>query len=242
MCEARNSAACVDEIYGVRREICSVRLEGGFRATRRRSKIYSVKYGAEFCSTVRRDTIDGAMTDDKIFDVVSARAGNFELQNECPNLKPLNTYVDLKFKGGANSKPAGGINFKFKNGASFGFLCGGNAKSLKSRTLANALNSSGANKILASIWAGRILSSGISAMDLVFDAVAKNFISSSAARILSSSAEAGILASSLANKILNPSAAGEISKPNAAGKILSLSAVPSTGADFGLKGAGRCGI
>ena len=233
MCEARNFTACVDEIYGVRREIWGTRLEGGFRATRRRSKICSVKYDAEFCSAVCRD---------KIFGTALAGAGNFELQNARVNLRPRNTYEDLKFKGSANFEPAGDVNFKFKNGASFGFLCSGNVRSLKSMSWANALNSSGANKILTSIWAGRILSSGISAMDLVFDAVAKNFISSSAARILSSSAEAGILASSLANKILNPSAAGEISKPNAAGKILSLSAVPSTGADFGLKGAGRCGI
>jgi len=250
MCEARNFAACMDEIYGVRREICSVRLEDRFLATRR-SKICCAKYGVEFHSAAHGDEIYGAMADKKGFGTGLASVRNFGLKNARVNLRPRNTYTDLKFKGSANSKPVGGINFKFKNGASFGFLCGGNAKSLKSRTLANALNSSGANKILASIWAGRILSSGISAMDLVFDAVAKNFISSSAARILSSSsaarilsssAEAGILASSLANKILNPSAAGEISKPNAAGKILSLSAVPSTGADFGLKGAGRCGI
>ena len=239
MCEARNFTACVDEIRGAVDKICSVEFEGGFSAARR-SKICSVKYGAEFCSAARHDKIDGAMTDDKIFSAVLVRAGNFEIQNARVNLRPRNTYADLKFKGNANSKPAGGINFKFKNGASFGFLCSGNVRSLKSMSWANALNSSGANKILTSIWAGRILSSGISAMDLVFDAVAKNFISSSAARILSSSAEAGILASSLANKILNPSAAGEISKPNAAGKILSLSAVPSTGADVELKGAGGC--
>lgn len=169
------------------------------------------------------------MTDNKILGTALAGAGNFKLQNSCVNLRPRNTYLDLKFKGSTNSEPTGGLNFKFKNGTSFRFLCGGNAKSLKSRALANALNSSGANKILASVWTGGILSSGISAMDLVFDAAAKNSISSGAARILSSSVEAGILASSLANKILNPSAAG---------KILNLSAAPRT--DFGFKGAGRC--
>ena len=39
MCEARNSTACVDEICCVGREIYSVRLEGGFSAAQRRSKI-----------------------------------------------------------------------------------------------------------------------------------------------------------------------------------------------------------
>lgn len=189
MCEARNSAACVDEIYGVRREICSVRLEGGFRATRRRSKIYSVKYGAEFCSAVRRDTIDGAMTDDKIFDVVSARAGNFELQNARVNLRPRNTYADLKFKGSANSEPMGGINFKFKNSASFGFLCSGNARSLKSRRRANVLSLSAAAKISALVTAGKILKYGVTA---------------------------GISALALASKILIPSIAGEILNLSAA--------------------------
>ena len=240
MCEARNFTACVDEIYGVRREIFSVGLEGGFSAAQRRSKICSVKYGAEFCNAAHGDKIYGAMADDKIFDIVSAGAGNFEIQNACVNLRPRNTYADLKFKGDANSEPAGDINFKFKNGASPRLLCGGNAKPIKSNGSADALNSSGANKILTSIWAGRILSYGISAMDLVFDAAAKNFISSGAARILSSSAETGILASILVNEILNLSAAGEISKPNATGKILNLSAVPL--ADFGPKGAGGCRI
>ena len=222
MCEARNFTACVDEIRGAVDKICSVEFEGGFSAAQRRSKIYSVKYNAEFCSAVCRD---------KIFGTALAGAGNFELQNARVNLRPRNTYADLKFKGSTNSEPANGINFKFKNGASFRFLCDGNTKPIKSNGSADALNSSGANKILASIWAGRILSFGISAMDLVFDAAAKNFISSSAARILSFSVEAGILASSLANKILNPSAMG---------KILSLSAASRTGADFGLKGAGGC--
>ena len=240
MCEARNFAACTDEICGAGREIWGARLEGEFRATRRRSKICSVKYDAKFYVAARGDKIDGAMMDDKIFGAALVRAGNFEIQNARVNLRPRNTYADLKFKGSANSKPAGDVNFKFKNGASFGFLCCGNARPIKSNGSADALNSSGANKILASIWTGRILRSGISAMDLAFDAAAKNFISSGATRILSSSAEVGILDSILANKILNPSAAGEISKPNAAGKILSPCAVPSTGADFGLKGASGC--
>ena len=221
----------------LRGEIRGALLAGRFGAARR-SKIRSVKYGAEFYVVAHSDKIYGVMMDDKIFGTALAGAGNFELQNERINLKSGNTRADLKFKGSTNSEPAGGVNFKFKNGTSFRFLCGGNTKPIKSNGSADVLNPSGANKILAFIWAGRILSSSISAMDLVFDVAAKNFISSSAARILSSSAEAGILASSLANKILNSSTAGEISKPNATGKILSLSAVPRT--VFGLKGAGGC--
>lgn len=183
MCEARNSAACADEICGARREICSVRLEGGFRATRRRSKICSVKYDAEFCSAACRDKISGAMADDKIFDVVSAGAGNFEIQNARVNLRSRNTYADLKFKGSANFEPAGDLNFKFKNGASFGFLCDGNAKSLKSNDQANALSLSAAAEIPALVKAGEILKYGVTA---------------------------GISALALASKILIPSIAGEI--------------------------------
>lgn len=231
MCEARNFAACVDEIYGVGREVFSIWFEGGFSAAQRRSKIYSAKYDAEFCSAVCRD---------KIFGTALAGAGNFELQNARVNLRPRNAYEDLKFKGSANSKPEGDLNSKFKNSASPRLLCGGNAKSLKSNGSADALNPSGANKILASVWTSRILSSGISAMDLVFDVAAKNFISSGAARILSFSTEAGILASSLANGILNHSAADEILKSNAASKILSLGAVSRT--DIELKGANGCQI
>ena len=189
MCEARNFAACVDEICGVRREICSVRLEGGFRATRRRSKICSVKYDAEFYSAARRDKIFGAMADDKIFDVVSARAGNFELQNARVNLRPWNTYADLKFKGSANSKPEGDLNSKFKNGASFGFLCGGNARLLKSRSWANALSLSAAAEISVLVSAGEILKYGVTA---------------------------GISALALASKILIPSIAGKILNLSAA--------------------------
>ena len=189
MCEARNFTACMDEIYGVRREICSVRLEGGFSAAQRRSKIYSVKYDAEFCSAARRDKISGVITDDKIFDVVSARAGNFELQNARVNLRPRNTYADLKFKGSANSEPAGGINFKFKNGASFGFLCSGNARSLKSNGWANALSFSAAAEISALVSAGEIFKYGVTA---------------------------GISALALASKILIPSIAGKILNLSAA--------------------------
>ena len=183
MCEARNFAACVDGICCAGREIYSVRLEGGFSAAQRRSKIYSVKYDAEFCSAARRDKISGVITDDKIFDVVSARAGNFELQNARVNLRPRNAYADLKFKGNANSKLAGDANFKFKNGASFGFLCGGNARSLKSRSWANALSFSSAAEISDLVSAGEILKYGVTA---------------------------GISALALASKILIPSIAGEI--------------------------------
>ena len=183
MCEARNFAACVDEICGVRREIYSVGLEGGFSAAQRRSKICSVKYGAEFCNAAHGDKIYGAMADDKIFDIVSAGAGNFEIQNACVNLRPRNTYADLKFKGSTNSEPAGGLNFKFKNGTSFRFLCGGNARSLKSRNFVNALSFSAAAEISAPVRAGEILRYGVTA---------------------------GISALALASKILIPRATGNI--------------------------------
>ena len=188
MCEARNFTACADGICDAVDKICSVWLEDRFRATRR-SKICSAKYDAEFCSAACRDEIDGAMADDKIFDVVSARAGNFELQNARVNLRPRNTYADLKFKGGANSKPAGDLNFKFKNGASFGFLCGGNARSLKSNGWANALSFSAAAEIPALVRAGEILKYGVTA---------------------------GISALALASKILIPSIAGKILNLSAA--------------------------
>ena len=180
MCEARNSAACVDEICCAGREIYSVRLEGGFSAAQRRSKIYSVKYNAEFCSAVCRD---------KIFGTALAGAGNFELQNARVNLRPRNAYADLKFKSSANSEPAGGLNFKFKNGASFGFLCSGNARSLKSRRRANVLSLSAAAKISALVTAGKILKYGVTA---------------------------GISALALASKILIPSIAGKILNLSAA--------------------------
>ena len=183
MCEARNSAACVDEIYGVRREICSVGLEGGFSAAQCRSKICSVKYDAEFCIAAHGDKIYGAMADDKIFGAALVSAGNFEIQNARVNLRPRNTYTDLKFKGSANSKPVGGINFKFKNGASFSFLCRGNVRSLKSRRRANALSFSAAAEIPALVSAGEILKYGVTA---------------------------GISALALASKILIPSIAGNL--------------------------------
>ena len=212
MCEARNFTACVDEICDAVDKICSVGFEGGFRATRR-IKICSVKYDAKFCSAACRDKIDGAMTDDKIFDVVSARAGNFELQNARVNLRPRNTYADLKFKGSANSEPAGDLNFKFKNGASFGFLCGGNARSLKSNDRANALNSGGATKISNPKDAAEISAS------------------TKVAGMLSFSAAVGVSAFVLTGEILSSSAAS---------KILGLNVAPRTGADAGLKGAGGC--
>ena len=183
MCEARNFTACMDEICDAVDKICSVRFESEFRATRCRNKIYSVKYDAEFCIAAHSDKIYGAMAGDKIFDVVSARAGNFEIQNARVNLRPRNTYADLKFKGSANSKPAGGINFKFKNGASFWFLCRGNVRSLKSRSWANALSFSAAAEISALIRVGEILKYGVTA---------------------------GISALALAGKILIPSIAGKI--------------------------------
>ncbi|WP_298081976.1 hypothetical protein [uncultured Campylobacter sp.] len=189
MCEARNFTACVDEICCAGREIYSVGLEGGFSAAQRRSKICSVKCGAEFCSSACRDKIYGAMADDKIFGTVSARAGNFEIQNACVNLRSRSTYADLKFKGGANSKPAGNANFKFKNGASFGFLCDGNAKPLKSRSWANALSLSAAAEISDLVSAGEILKYGVTA---------------------------GISALALASKILIPSIAGKILNLSAA--------------------------
>ena len=188
MCEARNFTACVDEIYGVRREIFSVGLEGGFSATRRRSKIYSAKYDAKFCSAAHGDKIYGAIADDKIFDVVSAGAGNFEIQNACVNLRPRNTYADLKFKGSANFEPAGDVNFKFKNGARFGFLCSGNARSLKSRSWANALSFSAAVGISALVSAGEILKYGVTMGISVLALASKILIPSIAGKILNLSA------------------------------------------------------
>ena len=162
MCEARNFAACMDEIYGVRREICSVRLEDRFLATRR-SKICCAKYGVEFHSAAHGDEIYGAMADKKGFGTGLASVRNFGLKNARVNLRPRNTYTDLKFKGSANSKPVGGINFKFKNGASFRFLCRGNVRSLKSRRRANALSFSAAAEIPALVSAGEILKYGVTA-------------------------------------------------------------------------------
>jgi hypothetical protein len=189
MCEAQNFTACVDEICGVRREIYSVGLEGGFRATRCRSKICSVKYGAEFCSAAHGDKIYGAMADKKGLGAVLASVRNSGLKNACVNLRPRSTYADLKFKGGANSEPAGNANFKFKNGASFGFLCDGNAKPLKSKNWANALSLSAAAEISDLVSAGEILKYGVTV---------------------------GISALALAGKILIPSIEGKILNLSAA--------------------------
>ena len=179
MCETRNFDTCVDEICDAVDKICSVWFEGGFSAARRRSKICSAKYDAEFCSAACRD---------KIFDVVSADAGNFEIQNARVNLRSRNTYADLKFKGGANSKPADDANFKFKNGTSFRFLCGGNARSLKSRSWANALSFSAAAEISDLIKAGEILKYGVTAGISALALASKILITSIAGKILNLSA------------------------------------------------------
>ena len=182
MCEARNFTACVDEICDTGREIWGAALENKFRATRRGNKICSVKYDAEFYSAARRD---------KILDIVLANVRNSGLKNACVNLRSRNTYVDLKFKGSTNSEPAGGINFKFKNGVSPRLLCGGNAKSLKSGSSTNALSSSAAARISALVCAGEILKYGVTA---------------------------GISALALASKILIPSATGKILSLGAASR------------------------
>ena len=179
MCEARNFAACTDEIYGAGREIFSIWFEGGFSAAQRRSKIYSAKYDAEFCSAVCRD---------KIFGTALAGAGNFELQNARVNLRPRNAYEDLKFKGSANSKSEGDLNSKFKNSASPRLLCGGNAKSLKSRSRANALSFSVAAEISALVPAGEILRYGVTAGISPLALASKILIPSATGKILSLSA------------------------------------------------------
>ena len=166
----------------LRGEIRGALLAGKFCAARR-SKIRIVKYGAEFCSAARRDKIYGVMADNKILGTVLAGAVNSEFQNSCANLRPRNTYADLKFKGSTNSEPTGGVNFKFKNSANPRLLCGGNAKPLKSRSWANALSFSAAAEISAPVRAGEILKYG---------------------------ATAGISVLALASKILIPSATGKI--------------------------------
>ena len=188
MCEARNFAACVDEICGAGREIYSVGFEGGFCAAQRRSKICSVKYDAEFCSAAHGDKIYGAMADKKGFGTGLASVRNFGLKNARVNLRPWNTYTDLKFKGSANSKPVGGINFKFKNGASFRFLCRGNVRSLKSRRRANALSFSAAAEISALIRADEILKYGVTAGISALALASKILILSIAGKILNLSA------------------------------------------------------
>ncbi len=184
LASAAKFCARMDKIYNafLRGKICGALLAGRFGAARR-SKIRSVKYYAEFYSAAHGDKIYGVMTDDKIFGTALAGVRNFGLKNARVNLRPRNTYVDLKFKGSANSEPAGDANFKFKNGASFRFLCGGNARLLKSRSWANALSFSTAAEISALIRAGEILKYGVTA---------------------------GISALALASKILIPSATGKI--------------------------------
>lgn len=225
MCEARNFAVCVDEICCAGREIYSVGPEGGFRATRCRSKICSVKYGAEFYVAAHGDKIYGAMADKKGLGAALARAGNFELQNACVNLRPRNTYADLKFKGSANSEPAGNANFKFKNGASFGFLCGGNARLLKLNGWANALSFSAAaeisalvkaGEILASVWPGKILSPDTLAIDPASDEAARDLISSAAMGILHNARMMKFLALDKAIKFLQYDVVGISNRSNAA--------------------------
>ena len=171
----------------LRGEICGALLAGRFGAARR-SKIRIVKYDAEFCSAAHGDKIYGAIADDKIFGAMSAGAGNFELQNACVNLRPRSTYADLKFKGGANSEPMGDLNFKFKNGASFGFLCSGNARSLKSKNWANALSLSAAAEISDLVRAGEILKYGVTAWISALALASKILIPSIAGKILNLSA------------------------------------------------------
>jgi len=172
----------------LRGEICGALLAGRFGAARR-SKIRIVKYDAEFCSAAHGDKIYGAMADKKGLGAALASVRNSGLKNACVNLRPRNIHADLKFKGSTNSEPANGINFKFKNGASPRLLCGGNARSLKSRNFMNALSFSDVAEISALIRAGEILKYGVTA---------------------------GISALALASKILIPSIAGKILNLSAA--------------------------
>ena len=190
LASAAKFCARMSKIYNafLRGKICGALLAGRFGAARR-SKIHSVKYYAEFYSAAHGDKIYGVMTDDEIFGTALAGVRNFGLKNARVNLRPRNTYVDLKFKGSANSEPAGDANFKFKNGASSGFLCCGSARSLKSNGRANALSLSAAAEISALVSAGKILKYGVTA---------------------------GISALALASKILIPSIAGKILNLSAA--------------------------
>ena len=174
----------------LRGKICSALLAGRFGAARR-SKIRSVKYYAEFYSAAHGDKIYGVMADNKILGTALASVSNSGLKNACVNLRPRNTYEDLKFKGSTNSEPTGGVNFKFKNSANPRLLCGGNAKPLKSRSWANAFSFSAAAEISAPVRAGEILRYGVTA---------------------------GISALSLASKILIPSATGKILSLSAASR------------------------
>ena len=137
-----------------------------------------------FCIAAHGDKIYRAMADKKGFGTGLAIVRNFELKNAHVNLRPRNTYADLKFKGSADSESAGGINFKFKNGASFGFLCGGNVRSLKSNGRANALSFSAAAEIPALIRAGEILKYGVTVGISALALASKILISSIAGKIL----------------------------------------------------------
>lgn len=170
MCEARNFAACADEICDAGREICSV------------------KYEIKFHSAAHGDKIYGVITDDKFFGTALAGVRNFGLKNARVNLRPRNTYEDLKFKGSVNFEPAGDANFKFKNGANPRLLCRSNEKPLKSRSWANALSFSVAAEISALIRAGEILKYGVTAGISALALVGKILIPSATGKILSLSA------------------------------------------------------
>jgi hypothetical protein len=171
----------------LRGEICGALLAGRFGAARR-SKIRIVKYGAKFCIAAHGDKIYGAMADKKGLGAALASVRNSGLKNACVNLRPRNIHADLKFKGSTNSEPANGINFKFKNGASPRLLCGGNAKSLKSRALANVLSFSVAAEISALVPAGEILKYGVTVGISAFALASKILIPSATGKILSLSA------------------------------------------------------
>ena len=186
---AAKFCARMGKIYNafLRGEICSALLAGRFSAARR-SKIRSVKYDAEFYSAAHGDKIYGAMADKKGLGAALASVRNSGLKNACVNLRPRNIHADLKFKGSTNSEPANGINFKFKNGASPRLLCGGNARSLKSRNFMNALSFSDVAEISALIRAGEILKYGVTVGISAFALASKILIPSIAGKILNLSA------------------------------------------------------
>lgn len=214
---AAKSCARMGKIYNafLRGKICGALLASKFCAARC-SKIRSVKYYAEFYSAAHGDKIYGVMTDNKILGTALAGVRNFGLKNACVNLRPRNTYADLKFKGSTNSEPAGGLNFKFKNGANSGLLCG-NVKPIKPRGPENAL-SSYTREILASVWPGKILSPDTSAKDPASDESARDLISSDAIGILRSARMMKFLALDKAIKFLRYGVVG-ISNRNDAAEI-----------------------
>lgn len=210
----------------LRGKICSALLAGRFSAARR-SKIRSVKYYAEFYVAAHGDKIYGVMTDKKGFGTALANVRNSGLKNACLNLRPRNTYADLKFKGSANSEPTGGVNFKFKSGASPGLTCGDNAKPLKPICAPSALSSSAASKILVFVLASKILVFAIASEILNSNAAARGAAFGEAARNLGSGGAEGILSSAETVKFLALNkaaefrwrAATEISDPDDALKI-----------------------